>query len=223
MFAQSAQFITPDALRYTDLFILVRGTDPDELGFSPDGVVEDRAAPAPFMTMPQEDAIIENVHRGMGLLAMHSSSRHPNNVRYLNLIGVEKTVNHGQLQRVRLHTFNQDHPITQGITRDITIGIDQTLDSQLTDDVDTVLFYESGDVNTENMKTAWCLERGEGRVAALMPGHLPEPRNNPQYKQMMFRAAHWALKKGIPEIRFRFGIPFRFRGTPTPVIGHQEL
>ena len=97
LFAQSSQFVTPDLLRDIDLFVLIRGEGPDFLGWSPDPLVEMRPMPAPFMTDAQEEAIVENVHRGMGLLCMHSSTRHPDREKFLNLIGVERALPHGPL------------------------------------------------------------------------------------------------------------------------------
>ena len=70
MFTQDSDFITPEVLSKADLFILCRyATDTQDtnfsLGFCPDRFVEDRPAPSVFMTDDQENAIVENVRRGM--------------------------------------------------------------------------------------------------------------------------------------------------------------
>jgi len=210
MFAQSAQFVTPEILSTLDLFILVRGTDPDDFGWSPDGIIEKRPSPALFMTEIQENAIIENVNRGMGLLCMHSSTRFPRNPKFIEFIGLQRSVPHGALQGTTCHSFNQNHPITQGI-KDFKIELDQTINPPLIEKVCTLLFKATGQIDQNEDNVAWCLERGKGRIVALLPGHLPAPRNLAQYKQIMWRAAHWAMKRDIPEITFRGGTPFRFK------------
>ena len=210
LFAQSSQFITPGILRTLDLFILVRGTDPDDFGWSPDGIIEHRPNPAPFMTEVQENAIVENVNRGMGLLCMHGSTRFPKNEKILELIGVKESVRHGAVQNTRCHSINQDHPITKGM-KDFSVGLDQTVNPPVMEDVCTLLFKATGERDKTDDNAAWCLERGKGRIVALLPGHLPGPRTQAQYKQIMLRAAHWAMKRDIPEITFRNGTPFRFR------------
>ena len=206
MFAQSSQFVTPELLSSIDLFVLVRGEGPDSLGWSPDGIVEMRPLPAPFMTDAQEQAIVENVFRGMGLLCMHSSTRHPGREKFLNLIGIEKQLRHGPLQRIKCHSLNQNHPITKGLN-DFEVGLDQTRHAVVKENEVTVLFRSTGTKDNSEDTMGWCLERGKGRVAALLPGHLPSPRQSAQYKQIMWRAAHWALNLDIPDAEFKDGIP----------------
>lgn len=206
LFAQSSQFVTPDLLREIDLFVLIRGEGPDILGWSPDPLIEMRPLPAPFMTDAQEEAIVENVHRGMGLLCMHSSTRHPGREKYLKLIGVEQQLNHGPLQRIKFHSLNQNHPITQGL-KDFEVDIDQTRHAIVNEDEVTVLFRSTGEKDNAEDVMGWCVERGKGRIVALLPGHYPPPAPSAQYKQIMWRAAHWALHRDIPYAEFKNGIP----------------
>ncbi len=206
-FAQSSRFITPAVLRNTDLFVLIRGEGPDSLGWSPEGIVEERPLPAPFMTGEQEQAIVENVHRGMGLLCMHSSTRHPERKKFLDLIAVEQPLRHGPLQRIRFHSMNRQHPITKDID-EFEIDLDQTGHVDVRENEVTILFRSTGMRDNREDVMGWCLERGEGRIAALLPGHLPAPRQSAQYKLMMWRAAHWALRRDIPHAEFKNGISY---------------
>ena len=73
LFAQSSQFVTPAVLSKADLFVFCRYAGPDSQGFSSEEIVEFRATGAPWMTNAQENAIVENVKRGMGLLPYHCS------------------------------------------------------------------------------------------------------------------------------------------------------
>ena len=207
MFAQSSQFITPAQLRNTDLFVLIRGEGPDSLGWSPEGIVEERPIPAQFMTDEQEEAIVENVHRGMGLLCMHSSTRHPGRKKFFDLIGVEKSLSHGPLQRIRFHSINAHHSITAGID-EFEVDLDQTGHVEVREKEVTILFRSTGMQDNREDVMGWCLERGNGRIVALLPGHLPAPAQSAQYKLMMWRAAHWALGRDIPPMEFRNGINY---------------
>ena len=71
MFAQSSRYVTPEVLKKTDLFLFCRYAGPDSLGWSNEGVIEERPMGAPFMTNAKENAMVENVQRGMGLIPIH--------------------------------------------------------------------------------------------------------------------------------------------------------
>lgn len=208
--AQSAMFITPAVLNDTDLLILMRGVDPDDLGFSPDGLVETRPLPYPFMTPVQEDAIVENVHRGMALLSLHGSTRFPTRRKYLHLVGMRESVPHGGQEPLTLTEFNPAHPITRGIDR-IPVGLDQTIYPAIADPTAVPLFRAVSEKDGRIGNSGWCLDRGRGRVVVMLPGHHPSPWTNKQYKQMIWRAAHWALKRDIPARTFENGTPLKPR------------
>ena len=197
MFAQSSQFVTPEALELADLFIVERYAGPDSLGWMPQGIIEDRPSGAPWMTGAQEDAIVANVKRGMGLISMHCSIWNPESTKYMELLGVEKPVMHGPVQHVKIHDINQNHPITQG-SDDFDITLDENLGAELIPGKQTLLYKSPGQQDNRPDNAAWCREEGKGRVVALLFGHLPQPFHTKAAKQLMWRSAHWTMKRDIP-------------------------
>ena len=70
VFAKHDRFVTPELLADTDLFIMLRTSAPNFLGYTTETLVEDRPLCRVFTT-EQEDAIIDNIRgRGMGFLAL---------------------------------------------------------------------------------------------------------------------------------------------------------
>ena len=197
MFAQSSGFLTPAELTLADLFVVCRYAGPDSLGWSPDRFIEDRTASAPFMTDEQQDAIIENVHRGMGLISVHCSIWNPERAKYLELLGVTKSIMHTKVQPAHIHELNDGHPITQGI-EPFDIGDDEIFNADIKPGASTLLFKTSGEEEPINANGGWCRDAGNGRVVSLLPGHVPHPYMVGSYRKIMWRSAHWAMKRNIP-------------------------
>lgn len=208
MFAQGVESLTPEALARADLLILCRyGTVTDEvwslpsgnltLGFTADRFVEDRPVPPSFMSDELETAIIENVRRGMGLLAVHCTVWNGERRRFMDLLGVEKPIMHTKVQPARIHNLNPDHPITKGI-RPFDIDDDEIFNAVMQPGKYELLFNTSGEEEKIDAFGGWCREEGKGRVVALLPGHLYSPYVKVPYNEIMWRAAHWALGKDIP-------------------------
>jgi type 1 glutamine amidotransferase len=208
MFAQAVEFLTPEALAETDLLILCRyGTVTDEvwnlpsgnltLGFNTDRLVEDRPTPSSFLNDELEAAIIANVRRGMGFLAVHCTVWNGERQKFMDLLGVKKPIMHTKVQPARIHNLNQNHPITQGI-QPFDTGDDEIFNAEMQPGKYELLFNTSGEEQKVTAVGGWCREEGKGRVAALLPGHLPGPYMQVPYNEIMWRAAHWALRKDIP-------------------------
>ena len=204
MFAQSSQFVTPNALDNADLFVVARYAGPDSLGWTPEGIIEERPKPAPFMTDEQQDTIVKNVRRGMGLLSMHCSIWNPDRTKYMDILGVKKPIMHGPVQPVKFHDFNQNHPITKGIT-DFLNPDDENFGAELDESRVTLLYKSTGTEDNRTDNAAWCREEGEGRVVALLFGHTQMPFHTAQVKDIMWRSAHWAMKRDIPQAEFKTG------------------
>ncbi len=198
MFAQSSQFVTPESLALADLFVVARYAGPDSLGFAPDRYVEERPGGAPWMTDEQQDALVDNVNnRGMGLISVHCSIWNPERAKWLELIGAEKPYMHTKVQPTLLHQLNQNHPITAGI-EEFNFGDDEIFSADLIPGKSEVLFNLKGEEQPIDKPGGWCRETGKGRVVALLPGHIPSPYMKAGYKEIMWRSAHWAMKKDIP-------------------------
>jgi type 1 glutamine amidotransferase len=202
MFAQAPSFITPDVMGAADLYVLCRystSTQPTNisLGWSPDKIVEERPTPDVFMTPEHEAMLVANVRRGMGLVAVHCAVWNPDNRRYLDLLGVEKPVMHGPVVPAHVFDLNREHPITKGI-EPFEIGIDEVFDAVMKPGQSTQLFRTSQEAPKRNAIGGWCREEGSGRVVALLPGHTTGPYGARQFLDMMWRSAHWALKRDVP-------------------------
>lgn len=197
LYAQSAQFVTPQALANADLFVVCRYAGSDSLGYVPDRMVEDRPGGAPFMTDELQDAIIENVNRGMGLISVHCSIWNPKREKFMDLLGVVKPIMHTKVQPAHIHNLNQNHPITSGL-EPFDTGDDEIFNAELKPGQSTILFNTSGEEEKIDANGGWCREVGRGRVVALLPGHIPGPYMKGTYRKIMWRSAHWAMKKDIP-------------------------
>ncbi len=135
LFAQESKFVTQEVLENADLYVLTRyATDTQTtdlcLGWSPEKIIKERPLPEPFMTEEQEDTIIENVQRGMGLLAIHCTIWNPNSKKFLRLLGAEKSIMHTKIQPAHIHNLNRNHPITKGI-KPFDTGDDEIFNAEL--------------------------------------------------------------------------------------------
>ena len=108
---------------------------------------------------------------------------------------------HREIQPVVIAKLHQEHPITKGIEPFI-INLDEQFGVYLAkpDDPDlTVLFWSQGLHDAHWTIQGWCVQRGNGRVVGLTPGHYEWTWYEQQYQEIMWRAAHWALNLPIPE------------------------
>ncbi|MFC1538242.1 ThuA domain-containing protein [Candidatus Latescibacterota bacterium] len=199
MFAQSAAFITPEVLKDADLFIFCRYAGGDSLGWDPSKFVEDRTTSGYFMSEEHEAAIVDNVvNRGMGIIATHCSVVQNDRQKYMALLGIKEYIPHTPVQPAHIHMLNLNHPITKGI-EEFDLDDDEIFDSVPLEGVKTThLFNTSGEEVKIDARGGWCREEGKGRIVALLPGHIPEPYQKVPYRKIMWRAAHWVLKRDIP-------------------------
>jgi type 1 glutamine amidotransferase len=203
MFAQAPSFITSEVMASADLYVLGRyATDTQStnisLGWSPEKIIENRPDPDPFMSLEHEAMIQKNVKRGMGLVAMHCAIWNPKSRGYLDVMGVEKPVMHGPVVATQIHSLNQDHPITRGI-EPFNIGIDEAFDAVMKPGQHVPLFRSRQDTPARDAISGWCREDGPGRVVALLPGHATGPYGRREFQEIMWRSAHWALKREMPQ------------------------
>jgi hypothetical protein len=201
MFAQEPGFLTPDVMASADLYVLGRYATSTQrtnisLGWSPDRIIEKRPAPEVFMTPEHEAMIVKNVRRGMGLIGMHCAVWNPESRQYLDLLGVEKPVMHGPVVAAQLVDLNAEHPITRGL-QPFNIGIDEVFDAVMKPGAHTQLFRSRQEEPARNAIGGWCRQEGEGRVVALLPGHTTGPYGSKPFLDMMWRSAHWALKREV--------------------------
>ena len=197
LFVQASHFLTPEVLRDTDLLMMTKIGTRDAIGFSPDGIVDNRPVPDIFLDPNTENAIVENVvNRGMGFIAFHATVRNPHLIKLMALLGIRPHQG-SVVQTIRFHEFNPDHPITEGFSR-FDLHEDENQATDIIDDSVTLLFKSLGLYDQRINNAGWCVERGKGRVVALLAGHTNSAWAHPLYRQLHWRAAHWALKRDIP-------------------------
>ena len=194
-FAHHDRFVTPEVLSDTDLLIVTRTTAQNFLAWSEDGLVEDRPVCEVF-TEKQNDAIIDNIlNRGMGFMALHATCLFSLNEKYKKIMGI-KTMMHGPVQTVRMHNFNQDHPITTGI-QDFNLPLDENFGIEILDRNVVPLYETTGQADKRHDIAGWCVEAGKGRIVGLSAGHTYTSWRHSVYRQIHWRAAHWAMKREI--------------------------
>ena len=199
IFAHHDQFITPEVLKDTDLFIMLRTTASNFLGYTADGLVENRPR-CRVLTEEQEDAIIDNVvNRGMGFLALHATCLFASKKNFRKIMGIDPIM-HGPIQTVHMQKFNQNHPITKGIG-DFDVEHDENFGVKIVSDKAISLFESTGRDDGRTDIAGWCIEAGKGRIAGLLAGHSHTAWRHPIYRQLHWRAAFWAMKREIPNFK----------------------
>lgn len=216
LFAQSSKFVTPEALAMADLFIVARYAGGDSR-WSPEGMVENRTNNADWMTDEQEQSIVDNVtNRGMGIIPVHCSIWNPEQKQFMKLIGIKEPKMHGHMVNTSFYDMNQGHPITKGV--EPFEAVDEIFGADL--DVASVPLFKAkqtpelfsklssytqhieyeGDVAFPLDRVAgWSKEAGKGRVAVLNFLSHQMVFWKKSTKEIMWRSAHWAMKKDIPE------------------------
>jgi type 1 glutamine amidotransferase len=198
--ATDARYITPEFIRDADLLIITRWGGPiigGGVGPIVERSLDDQDG---YMSDELEAAIVDNVtNRGMGFMALHCTIWTPDKKKFTEMLGIKGKM-HGPIQTVHLHNFNPDHPITRGI-KDFDLGLDENFGVKLTNPQAVSLYETTGEQDKRHDIAGWCLEQGKGRVVGLAVGHTHEPWLNPICRELHWRAAHWAMKKDIPEFK----------------------
>jgi len=196
VFVRASRFFTPELLADTDLLITARYNGRDSIGWSPEGLVDTLKEGDLLWTDENVGAIIENVrNRGMGYLALHCTIFSLNR-DILNLLDVEPVM-HREIQPIWVHSLNEEHPITEGIGK-FFINLDEQFAVIVKSHYTTTLFKTTALHDKREAIGGWCLESGKGRIVGLLPGHTQFPYRVPEYRKILWRAAHWAMKRDIP-------------------------
>jgi len=199
LFTQYSEFFTPENIGMADIVITLAGKSTYSgfsVGYTPEGLVEERPAPAPFMTDEQGDAIIEGVkNRGMGFLCLHNTIYHPA-PRLEEILAYDMAM-HPPIEPVLYKNFNQEHPITKGI--DFWVEDDEQFFVRLKNPLHTALFTSEGTVDHRETTAGWCFEYGKGRIVTMLPGHTEFVWQHPAWQQLVLRSCMWMLRMPIPE------------------------
>ncbi|MFC1509890.1 ThuA domain-containing protein [Candidatus Omnitrophota bacterium] len=197
MWTHDARYCTPKLISDADLLIITRWGGAIE-GWSPEPVSEVPAPSDGYMSDELEDAIVDNVvNRGMGFMALHCTIWTPDKKKFIDMLGI-KPMMHGPVQTVRMHNFNQNHPITKGIG-DFDLPLDENFGVELIDPNAVPLYESTGFDDKRHDIAGWCLEKGNGRIVGLAAGHTYTSWRNSDYQKLYWRGAHWAMKRDIPQ------------------------
>jgi len=191
-----ARAVTPELLRDTDLLMIQRwnGSQP---GYVPGPIAEEAGTDDGYMSDELEDAIVDNVrNRGMGFMSLHCTVWAMQKKKFTELLGVNAII-HGPLQPEHLHNFNQSHPITQGM-KEFDLPLDENFGVELNNKNAVPLYEITGFLDKRHDIGGWCIEQGKGRVVGLLAGHTYFAYQDPNYLQLYWRSAHWAMRKEIP-------------------------
>ncbi len=207
LFAQDTRFVTPELLATADLFVESRYAKTNSLGWDHGAeVADERMDEVVFLTDEREASIIENVRRGMGLLAMHCAIWNGERPRFMDLLGIAEPHMHTRIQPALLHKLNETHPITRGVQQ-ANLGEDEIFSADLKPGAAEVLFNLKGEATPIDQEGGWCRTEGKGRVVVLLPGHDQNPFHVGSFKDIMWRSAHWAMGREIPTRAFENGRP----------------
>jgi len=192
---RDAGAFTPALLADADLLIANRGPDADLFKLTEGGIVESPVMGSRFWTDEATRAVIANVRdRGMGFLALHATAD-CGRTDILRLLDIEPVVT-GEPQPVWVRNLNHDHPVTSGVGK-FHIRLDEQVAGVLRSPDTVILFETTGIHDKRESVGGWCRTEGKGRVVGLLPGHAAEAYEAPEYRTIIWRAAHWAMKRDI--------------------------
>ena len=139
--------------------------------------------------------IIDDItNRGMAWIAVHNTPWFAGD-RLCEFMGAYAML-HREIQPVIIRNLNQEHPITRGIEPFI-IQLDEQFGLYLANpkDPDVTMLFKSQGVHDGHVTIqGLCTQRGNGRIVVLTPGHYEWSWYETQYREIVWRAAQWALK-----------------------------
>ena len=148
-----------------------------------------------WMTMEQQEAVVEFVESGGGFLNLHNSMGLYPEGPYLELVG-GRYKGHGPLERFGVEVVDAEHPVTRGV-RDFFVADEQHTPSYDSKKVGLLLRNRS-DQGTAGA-AGWAYQAGKGRLCHLANGHTLESLDHPMFQRLMRNAVRWCL--GVSESR----------------------
>ncbi len=194
-----ARYVTPELIKEADLVIIQRWVG-SQAGWVQGPIREEAGSPDGYMSDELEDAIVDNVkNRGMGFMSLHCTIWAMRRKKFTEMLGIRATI-HGPLQIVHLHNFNQNHPITKGIPN-FDLPLDENFGVELINKNAVPLYETTGFSDKRHDVGGWCLDQWKGRVAGFLGGHTYFAYQDKKYLEMLWRGAHWILKKEAPQYK----------------------
>ena len=197
IFVRASKLFTPQLISDADLLITCRGGGADPIDiFTEDGGVTDTVVRGGTLwTDANVKAIIDNVrNRGMGLLALHNSIS-AGNRQFVDFLDVKELMPH-ELEPIWVTRINKNHSITQGVKKFMIANDEQYL--VLIKSKTTAALIETTAIHEKRQGVSgWALDSGRGRIVGLLPGSTVHAYQTPEYQNIIWRAAHWAMRRDI--------------------------
>jgi type 1 glutamine amidotransferase len=191
-----ARYLTPEVVAGADLLMIQRW-DGSVRGWVEGPIRTEGATNDGYLSEELAEVIIDNVkNRGMGFMSLHCTIAAMDKRNFMDMLGVNMII-HGPLQPIKVHNFNQNHPITKGM-KPFDIALDENFGAELVDPNAVPLYETTGFLDKRHDFGGWCLEQGNGRVVGLLAGHTYFAYEDPNYLELYRRGAYWALKREIP-------------------------
>lgn len=194
---RAGRLFKPDMIADADLFIICRDNTPEpvDLFVSDAGVADAMVPGAAFWTDANVAAIIGNVrNRGMGLIALHNTI-FAGNRRFLDFLDVREIGKH-EFEPLWVRRLNREHPVTEGVGK-FLIARDEQYGVVIKSPNTATLFETTAVHEKRQAVSGWALESGKGRIVGLLPGSTAETYRPPEYRNILWRAAHWAMNRPV--------------------------
>ena len=193
------KLFTPELISDADLLITCqkKGNDPIDYFTADGGLADTIEEGAPFWTDVNVKAIIDNVkNRGMGLIALNNTIL-AGNRQFVEFLDVREVMPH-ELEPLWVTKINQNHPIMNGVGKFLIDNDEQFAVIIRSKSTDT-LFQTTAIHEKRQAISGWALESGKGRIVGLLPGKTIDAYQTPEYQNIIWRSAHWAMKRDITQ------------------------
>ena len=142
-----------------------------------------------WMMDETQAAFADYVHRGNGLLAIHSGTASYQETPVLRSLLGGVFIHHPEQCAVTMD-LDADHPLTTGVSP-FTIKDEHYFMAMGDQDVDVFLTTRS---EHGEQPGGWRRTEGDGRVVVLTPGHNLEVWLHPSYQTLILNALRWCGK-----------------------------
>jgi hypothetical protein len=152
-----------------------------------------------WLTDEQEEAIVEFIRAGGGLLALHSANAlrpwQKTDTPYLKALGSAYN-HHGAVdERFSVRVLKTDHPVTRGVADYVAVD-ERHRPAMLANDITLLLEAGSGD---QKSVLGYVRQEGKGRVCYLASGHNRDVLGLPATQRLLANAARWCCGLSIDD------------------------
>lgn len=186
---------TPELLADADLLITNRGPGENTFALAEGSIAISPGKGTTFWTEKTVKSVVTNVRdRGMGFVALHATMQcgNPDIMGMLDFIPAMEA--EGEPQPVWVRNTDRDHPVTRDVGKFHFVTDEQPVG--VLRSPDTVVLFETTGIHSKRESIGgWCRTVGRGRVAAFLPGHSAEAYAAPEYRAVIWNAAHWAMNR----------------------------